>query len=47
MYTAALWPILVTLVGLRKVQQYSWLKTLTIGVVGLIAYEAVFWTYIR
>lgn len=47
MVGAALWPVIVTFIGLKKVQQYSWLKTLWIGLIGMIVYEAVFWTYIR
>ena len=47
MAAAALWPIVVTFIGLKKVQRFSWLKVLVIGLVGVILYEAVFWTYIR
>ena len=47
MTAAALWPVVVTFIGLKKVQQYSWLKVLVIGLIGLVLYEAVFWTYIR
>lgn len=47
MIAAALWPVVVTFIGLKKAQQYSWLKVLVIGLIGLVLYEAVFWTYIR
>ena len=47
MVAAALWPVVVTFIGVKKVQRYSWLKVLVIGLIGLVLYEAVFWTYIR
>ena len=42
-----LWQLAVTLIGVKKVQQLSWRKTLVIGLIGFIVYVAVFWTYIR
>lgn len=47
MGAAALWPVIVTFIGLKEVHQYSWLKTILIGLIGLVSYEIVFWTYIR
>ena len=44
---AVLWQLAVTMIGLKKVQQLSWGKTLAIGSIGFAAYELVFWTYIR
>ena len=42
-----LWQLIVTIIGVKKVQQYSWLKAMVIGLVGMIFYEVIFWTYIR
>lgn len=42
-----LWQLTVTLIGVKKVQQLSWGKTLVIGLAGFVVYVVVFWTYIR
>ena len=41
------WQIVVTLIGLKQVQRFSWQKTLIIGLIGYAAYWVIFWTYIR
>ena len=42
-----LWQLIVTIIGVKKVQRYSWLKAVVIGLAGVILYEVLFWTYIR
>ena len=44
---AVLWQLIVVTIGLKVVQQYSWLKAVVIGLIGFTVYELVFWTYIR
>ncbi len=44
---AGVWQFVVTTIGLKTVQRFSWIRTLVIGLVSFSMYEAVFWAYIR